>query len=440
MVASLDMDFVRGRSSNDYIMEITLSQASQNSPRRAIVIGGSVAGLFSAIFLRQSGWSVDVYEKSKTDLSGRGAGITSHPELLDALAASGVGIDDLGIVVDRRITMDGNADVIGEMELPQLHTSWDRIYQLLLNQIPGQHYHLGRGFLRADQNRDGVVVHFTDGTTAAADLVVGADGFRSGVREQCAPDVQPIYSGYVVWRGTPIESRLSPKTLLDIFPHFAFCFPKAQQIMGYPIAGLNNDLRPGHRRYNFVWYRVVDDSKLRDMCTDDSGHVHDFSIAPPLIRKDVVAEMRADAALLMPRPFLDVINNIEAPFFTPIYDFISPKMVFGRIALVGDAASVGRPHTGYGVTKAACDALALARSLDRHVNDFAAGLAEFEAERMEINQRVVRQGRVIGTNLIINASNQEEAKTANLPDANAMMRFIAMPNFLQGETTIARSV
>jgi 2-polyprenyl-6-methoxyphenol hydroxylase-like FAD-dependent oxidoreductase len=414
-------------------------QASKPASRHAIVIGGSVAGLFAAIFLRQSGWSVDVYEKSKTDLSGRGAGITSHPELLDALAASGVGTDDLGIIVDRRVTMDGNADVVSEMELPQLHTSWDRIYQLLLKQIPGGHYHLDRGFLRADQNHDEVVVHFADGTTAAAELLVGADGFRSAVREQCAPDVQPIYSGYVVWRGTPIESRLLPKTLLDVFPYFAFYFPKEQQIMGYPIAGLNNDLRPGHRRYNFVWYRVVDEEQLRDMCTDEDGRVHDFSIAPPLIRRDVIAKMRADAAALMPPPFLDVINNIEAPFFTPIYDFISPKMAFGRIALVGDAASVGRPHTGYGVTKAACDALALARSLDRDVNDFAAGLEEFEVERLAVNQRVVRQGRLIGTNLIVNASNQEEAKTANLPDASGMMRFIAMPNFLRGEASVARS-
>jgi 2-polyprenyl-6-methoxyphenol hydroxylase-like FAD-dependent oxidoreductase len=141
----------------------------------------------------------------------------------------------------------------------------------------------------------------------------------------------------------------------------------------------------------------------------------------------------------MPPPFLDVINNIEAPFFTPIYDFISPNMAFGRIALVGDAASVGRPHTGYGVTKAACDALALARSLDRDVNDFATGLAEFEVERLAVNQRVVRQGRLIGTNLIVNASNQEEARTANLPDASGMMRFIAMPNFLRGEASVARS-
>ena len=406
-----------------------MPKASKNASQHAIVIGGSVAGLFAAIYLRQSGWSVDVYEKSKADLSGRGAGITSYPELLDALAASGVGTDDLGIVANRRITIDGNADVVSEMELPQLHTSWDRIYQLLLKQIPRQHYHLDRGFLRADQNHDGVVVHFADGTTAAADLVVGADGFRSAVRAQCAPDVQPIYSGYLVWRGTPIESQLLPKTLLDVFPYFAFYFPKEQQIMGYPIAGLNNDLRPGYRRYNFVWYRVVDDAQLRDMCTDEEGRVHDFSIAPPLIRKDVIAKMRADAAVLMPPPFLDVINNIEAPFFTPIYDFISPKMVFGRIALVGDAASVGRPHTGYGVTKAACDALALARSLGRNANDFAAGLAEFEAERLAVNRSVVRQGRLIGTNLIVNASNQEEAKTANLPSANGMMRFIAMPEF-----------
>src|SRR5436305_14054297 len=53
--------------------------------RRAIIIGGSMSGLFAAAFLRQIGWDAHVYERSAVELVGRGAGITTHPELLEAL-------------------------------------------------------------------------------------------------------------------------------------------------------------------------------------------------------------------------------------------------------------------------------------------------------------------------------------------------------------------
>jgi len=63
--------------------------------RRAVIIGGSMSGLFSAAFLQRSGWDVDVYERSAVELVGRGAGITSHPELLEALPKCGAGTPEL---------------------------------------------------------------------------------------------------------------------------------------------------------------------------------------------------------------------------------------------------------------------------------------------------------------------------------------------------------
>ena len=65
-----------------------------------------MSGLFAAAFLRQIGWDVDVYERSPVELVGRGAGITTHPELLEALEKSGAGTRDLGIEVSKRITID----------------------------------------------------------------------------------------------------------------------------------------------------------------------------------------------------------------------------------------------------------------------------------------------------------------------------------------------
>ncbi len=67
--------------------------------RRALVIGGSLGGLLTAILLRNDGWQVDIFERVPDELSGRGAGIVTHPELLDALSRCGVAIDD-GIGVE----------------------------------------------------------------------------------------------------------------------------------------------------------------------------------------------------------------------------------------------------------------------------------------------------------------------------------------------------
>ena len=73
-----------------------------------------MSGLFGAAFLRQVGWEVDVYERSRVELVGRGAGITTHPELLDALEKCGAGTRDLGVTVEKRITIDRGGRVIGE--------------------------------------------------------------------------------------------------------------------------------------------------------------------------------------------------------------------------------------------------------------------------------------------------------------------------------------
>jgi 2-polyprenyl-6-methoxyphenol hydroxylase-like FAD-dependent oxidoreductase len=126
--------------------------------RRAIIIGGSMSGLFSAAFLRQIGWDVDVYERSRVELVGRGAGITGHPELFQALEASGAGTKNLGVEVPKRIAIDRSGRVIDERPLRQTMTSWDRMQRLLRATIDDAHYHLGCNFEHVDQD-DIVVKH-----------------------------------------------------------------------------------------------------------------------------------------------------------------------------------------------------------------------------------------------------------------------------------------
>jgi 2-polyprenyl-6-methoxyphenol hydroxylase-like FAD-dependent oxidoreductase len=397
--------------------------------RRAVVIGGSMSGLFTAAFLRQIGWDVDVYERSPVELVGRGAGITTHPELLEALERSGAGVRELGVHVEKRIALNRQGEVIAEKRLPQILTSWDRLQRLMRETIDARNYHLGVGFERLKQDGSDVVVHFGGGRRERADLLVGADGIRSGVRAQLAPAAQPVYSGYYIWRGAPNESDLDTRTRESIFPYFTFFLPERQQVIGYPIAGLNNDLRAGHRRYNFIWYRVGSAEQLREMCVDEEGGQHEYSVPPPLIRKDLIARMRADAEAIMPPQFLDCLRNMR-PFFTPIYDFSTPQLVFGRVALVGDAASSARPHMGFGMAKAGGDAQALAQSLGSH-DDIDDGLAQYNRIRQPIGERIMLHGRKLGSHLGVNLQTEEErAMWRLLQDHRAMMDWIAVPNFL----------
>jgi 2-polyprenyl-6-methoxyphenol hydroxylase-like FAD-dependent oxidoreductase len=406
----------------------TLRQGKRQ--RRAVIIGGSMSGLFSAAILRQIGWELDVYERSGVELVGRGAGITGHPELLEALESSGAGTQDLGIEVPKRIAIDRNGRVTDERPLRQILTSWDRLQRLLRDTIEPAHYHLGHTFERVDQDERGVRVTFSEGKIEHADILVGGDGIRSTVRGQMAPEVQPVYAGYYIWRGAPNEADLAPETLRSIYPLFTFYLPKRQQVITYPIAGFDNDLRPGKRRFNFIWYRVADADQLREMCVDENGVQHEYSVPPPLIRKDLIAQMYQDAHDIMPAALLDSLLKIKQPFITPIYDFTSPAIVFGRVAMVGDAAANARPHMGFGMAKAGGDAQALAKALRDH-DDIDTALKAYNAERQPIGNHIVMHGRKLGTHLGVNLKTEEDRRMHELLQSDgAMLDWIAVPHFL----------
>jgi 2-polyprenyl-6-methoxyphenol hydroxylase-like FAD-dependent oxidoreductase len=389
-----------------------------------------MSGLFSAAFLRQIGWDVDVYERSGVELVGRGAGITGHPELMQALEDSGAGTQDLGVEVPKRIAIDREGRITDERPLRQILTSWDRLQQILRGTIDPAHYHLGRTFARVEQNGSGVQVHFADGAIEHADILVGGDGIRSSVRAQMAPDVQPVYAGYYIWRGAPNEADLAPETLRTIYPLFTFYLPKRQQVITYPISGFDNDLRPGKRRFNFIWYRVADPAKLRDMNVDETGVQHEYSVPPPLIRKDLIADMYRDAREILPPALLDALMKIKQPFITPIYDFTAPAIVFGRVAMVGDAAANARPHMGFGMAKAGTDAQALAKHLRDH-DDIDTALKAYNAERQPIGNNIVLHGRKLGTHMGVNLKTEEDRRMHELLQSDgAMLDWIAVPNFL----------
>lgn len=396
---------------------------------RAIVVGGSIGGLFTAAMLRTKGWEVDVYERVDVELSGRGAGIVTHAPLLEVLELCGAGTKDLGIAIDLRTAYDPEGSVIREIRLPQLVTSWDRLHTLTRATIPADRHHLGHWLDRYEETQHGVRAHFRNGHVAEADVLIGADGFRSTVRGQLFPEILPEYAGYVVWRGVAHEADLPPDIRHEMFSSFGFFLPKDGEVIGYPIAGSNDDISPGNRRYNWVWYRVVGPSDLDDMLTDESGTRHDLSIPPPLIRRDVIAQLRDDASRDLSKPFRQILEKVEAPFFTPIYDHASPAMAKGNVAMVGDAAIVARPHIGAGVTKAAEDARAVAECLERSDN-VPEGLANYNASRFEGGRKAYDRAQYLGEYLKPRYTDEaEKAEWSARHNIDTLMRDTAVLNY-----------
>jgi 2-polyprenyl-6-methoxyphenol hydroxylase-like FAD-dependent oxidoreductase len=356
-----------------------------------------MAGLCAGLFLRQRGWSVDIYERSPEELTSRGAGIVSHPELLALLSHAGARTDiEFGIPIGDRRVVDRDGKVIARFHYPQIATSWTRLLHMLGDMFPPQHYHLGKGVVAISGDEERVHLEFADGTSAVGDLLVGADGIRSTVRSFVLREAEPFYAGYVGWRALVRERDIPAELHGQVFSTMMFCLPPGEQIISYPVAGPGDDLRRGHRWLNLIWYIPAEErTELSALLTDVHGRIHSGSIPPPLIRPDVVAAMRAHAEQVLAPQFRTLLPLAPQPFLQPIYDFECECMAQGRVALIGDAAFVARPHVGAGVYKAAGDAHALANRLGDGC-DIDAGLRRFEAERMAIGQRIVRFGRYLG--------------------------------------------
>jgi hypothetical protein len=90
-----------------------------------------------------------------------------------------------------------------------------------------------------------------------------------------------------------------------------------------------------------------------------------FGVPPPLVRKDLIAQMRGEAETLLPPQYLDCLRHIDQPFFTPVYDFCSPTMAFSRAALGRRCLDAASPHR-FGVSKAGAEAQALAEALSNY--------------------------------------------------------------------------
>jgi 2-polyprenyl-6-methoxyphenol hydroxylase-like FAD-dependent oxidoreductase len=366
------------------------------SKPRALIIGGSVGGLFAANMFRSIGWDADVFERNNEELTGRGAGISTHPQLHDVTKRLGIPFDDsMGIAVNSVVFLDKTGRAYDRRDTVRLMSSWGRVFRSLRDQISDATYHCGKSLTRIEQDGSGVTAIFADGTRERGDILIGADGGRSTVRELFLPDVTPDYAGYVAWRAKLDERDIPEAIRTELVANYTYCLPPGELFLAYPVPGSNNETQPGQRAYNIVWYRPTTPEQLADFCTDASGKCHGTSIPPPLLRPDVIAWSKAQARALVAPQVAEIFERDPRPFFQAIFDLVSPQIVFGRVALLGDAAFLVRPHPGAGTTKCAMDAECLADVIAAH--GIEAGLALYQRRQGAFGTGLVQQGRLDGS-------------------------------------------
>lgn len=374
---------------------------SKGERPRALIIGGSLSGLFAATALRSIGWDVQVFERSPSELSGRGGGMVLQPDVLAGIEFAGLRAGTMGVPSGDRIFLNRAGDVVQRTYAPQAQSSWNLLYGTLKRGLPPALMHAGEQLVRFEQHSGRVTACFASGREATGDLLIGADGPSSAVRAQLLPGLMPGYAGYVAWRGLVPEAKVSAAARDQLQGVFAFQHGDGHMLLEYLAPGADESVQPGQRRWNWVWYRkVAAGAQLGRLLTDAGGTQHRFSVAPGAVKQRAIDAMREDARLLLAPVFQELIAATDAPFIQSIVDLEVPHMVFDRAVLTGDAAFIARPHTAGGAGKAAANARVLAELLRGEGGHIDQALKRWEQSQWQAGRKLVRWGIQAGNRIM----------------------------------------
>ena len=334
----------------------------------AVVIGGGIGGLTTAIALRRAGLKAQVYEQAP-ELTEIGAGLSLWANATKALTQLGLG-DQLGSIATPLQVLESRAPdgrVLHHAELSVVdrkfgHFSYamhrGELFQLLLNDVPQTDVFTNSRFRRLSRNGDRPVACFESGLEVAADVLIGADGLFSGVRHELAAGAAPDFAGYATWRGIAEIER--PRR----WPAMAL----VRTVGRGEYFGVG-EISPGR----YLWYAT----KNRALREPEPGG-----------RRKTV--LRHFGTWHSPIPDFVRATPEDQILLHPAYNMAPLTSWIGsRATLVGDAAHPIEPSLGMGACLAIEDALVLGACLEG-TSQVDHALAMYERTRRPRVARMVR--------------------------------------------------
>jgi 5-methylphenazine-1-carboxylate 1-monooxygenase len=370
---------------------------------KAIIVGGGIGGLTAALMLQARGIDCEIYEQADA-IRELGVGINTLPHAIKELAELGLlpRLDEVAIRTyelfytnrfGQEIWREPRGTDAG-YEVPQFSIHRGRlqavIYHAVRARLGESCIHTGHRFGAYSQDDAGVTAYFFDRhgshrASARGDVLIGADGINSRVREILYPDEGPArWNGIMLWRGAlDWPAFLTGRSMIVAGGMAAKC-------VVYPIA---EGARPDRRLTNWA---VA--AKIGDEATP-MPHKEDWS------RPGRMEELQAHL-LLFRLPFVDVRRLIEAtPEFWeyPMCDRDPlPRWSHGRVTLLGDAAHPMYPVGSNGASQAILDARVLADRLKSDEHPYQ-GLWAYEQERLPMTAQLIRMNRKGGPEGVIDA-------------------------------------
>ena len=345
---------------------------------RAVVIGGGIGGLVTAVALRRAGIEAVVHEARGgpaasaglfLGLGVNGMRVLAELGLLEALLSADVvptPVMDFGSWTGRRLGRVSNGWLEGGV--PSVTIMRGELQRVLAEAAAerGVEVRYGKRFVAYEDLGDRVVARFEDGSEVEGDVLIGADGLRSRVRGQMLPEAAgPRYTGLLNLGGAVERSGLepTPDTMHMLWGRRAF--------FGYTV-------RPTGEAW---WFANIGVER-------EPGRGELRAVTTAEWKQRLVRLFDRDPSFV--RTLIEATEEIGA---YPIHDMPSiPAWHRGRVVLVGDAAHAVSPSSGQGASMAMEDAITLAKCL-RDIGEPAAAFARYEALRRERAERIVATGR-----------------------------------------------
>jgi salicylate hydroxylase len=351
----------------------------ERSPRIAI-IGGGIGGLTAAVAMRRRDLDVTVYEQSP-QIGEIGAGVTLSPNAMKAYRALGLEAEmrGIGFESDNQLVREWNTGTIisktprkgvyqREFGAPYLSVHRADLIDVLRHQLPDSIFRLGARCVRIESSDTGAAMHFADGSTAEADLVVGADGIHSVVRRSLFGPEAPRFTGSVCWRGLVPMAALPPGLIGTDLTLY----------MG-PHSHMIHFMVRGGELINFVAH-VESDAWTGESWTQECER----------------SEVMETFAGWHP-PVLQLIGSSARYYKWALYDREPlDRWSVGRATLMGDAAHAMLPHIGQGACMAIEDGYALAAMIARMPNALPDALRQYERLRLPRTRHAVLESRERG--------------------------------------------